>query len=916
MGRKTAIVVVAVLELAIIGSLVAWRVADWHAVGWSGFAYHPDREAKEYTQYLPGLGTSGQVFMVTPGSPADRAGFAAEDRVAAVNGVPITDTEGLAKIDDELVSGDPVRFTIDRDDRQLDLELTLESPLRSGFQLSALVANIVAGLIWLGISLLVYWSRPDSRVAGVFFALCASGAAVYLFFAGGELDYPGLRGILPFGDDLGVFTFLGLTAVASIAMTNLVLHLALVFPKPRPITTTWPQIFLWIHLLPYSALLTLLICTGFMFATKRPPVLVVGELAAAAAAAVVAVSVIRSVSHDGWLHTLRTRPWMVLAVFVLATSQLLMALRLTPDPLLAVFFGFFVLGATIWIVICLTAYAVFTAIALYRSYRESGLELRQQVRWPLWGTITSMVLSVVISTVAVVYSLFETDIIGRVYVFQAASTLATKLVYLLIPVSFAFAILKHRLLDIDVIIRKTVVYTAVTGFVIAVYLALAGVSGLALVQSIGLESQVATIAATLAVVAFFVPVRNRVQRFVDRRFFQRERDLERAAADVAGLVLHSADPAQTLTHIADSVQRALRTSGMAFLARRPGSDRMVVQAQLGLGEARLAGLSVSRLDPVLADGTVLDAKSLAGDIGALARAARSHVLAVARRDGKPVGLLAIGRPQGRAEYDDDERRFLAAVAEQVAVAVGRSMQHLAEGEFEKARKIQRSLLPESLPEVAGLSVAARWEPAREVSGDYYDVIRLDDHRLLVCIGDVVGKGLPAALLMSTLQAAVKAVAATTDSPSRLCEQVRTVVRGSLSGGTFVTFFCAVVDRETMTVTSTNAGHNPPILVRPAGDVVRLEHGGPAMARLLTAGYGQGENRLGLGDRLVLFTDGATEAMNPAGEMFGDGPFEALATELVSSTVAEAERGLAATVVAHARGVLQDDLTLIVVGVDE
>ena len=88
-----------------------------------------------------------------------------------------------------------------------------------------------------------------------------------------------------------------------------------------------------------------------------------------------------------------------------------------------------------------------------------------------------------------------------------------------------------------------------------------------------------------------------------------------------------------------------------------------------------------------------------------------------------------------------------------------------------------------------------------------------------------------------------------------------------------------------------------------------------MARLLSAAYVREENRLDVGSRLVLFTDGATEAMSPSGDMFGDEQFETLARELVSSTVTEAERGLAATVVAHARGVLQDDLTLIVVGVD-
>jgi hypothetical protein len=263
------------------------------------------------------------------------------------------------------------------------------------------------------------------------------------------------------------------------------------------------------------------------------------------------------------------------------------------------------------------------------------------------------------------------------------------------------------------------------------------------------------------------------------------------------------------------------------------------------------------------------------------QAARARLMAVVRRDGRPAGLILVGRPQGRAEYQEEERRFLATVADQVALAVSRSMQQQSEGELEQARAIQRSLLPQTLPEVTGLHVAARWEPAREVSGDYYDIISLDDSRLLVCIGDVVGKGLPAALLMSTLQAAVKAVAATTDAPAGICEQVRNVVCHSLSGGTFVTFFCAVVDRRHLNLSSANAGHNPPILARRTGDIVRLEQGGLAIARLLTSGYTQEETSLEPGDRLLLFTDGATEAMNPEGEMFGDEHLQRLASELVT-----------------------------------
>jgi hypothetical protein len=915
MTRKIAVVAVALLELVVIGSVIGLRVTHWHQAGWTGFTYHPEYELPEAIPDLPMLGQSLTVLIVIPGSPADRAGIKISDRVLAVNGVASDDIGQLRRLSDELSVGSKVQYDLEREEQRLQLEVVIESPLRSPFQVFNLVTNVICGLIWLGISLLVYWSRPGSRVAGVFFAMCASGAAVYLLWAGGELDYPGLRGILPYGTEADLFILVGLTSLVTILLSNLILHMALVFPKPRPVAKEWPQVFLWIHLLPFTYLAALLFGTGILVLIRGIPLLVAVDIGVAVTAALVAVSLKRTIGRDGWWRGLRSSPWRVLALLLMAVSQAMLLLQLASDLMVGIIFGFMGLFTVLWIVVWLLFYAILAAVSLYRSYRESGLELRQQVRWPLWGTVTSLLLWVVVTLCAVVYGLLQTKVTGQTYELQLSAAFISKLVYLLIPISFAFAILKYRLLDIDVIIRKTVIYTAVTSFLIGVYLVLAGVSGLALVRSIGVESQSATVVATLAAVALFVPVRNRVQRFVDRRFFQREQDLEEATRQIADTVLHGADPAQTLPRVADAVQRALHTGGLAILVRPPGGDRLVVDTTLGLGERALTGISVSHNDPALLAGGLLDTEALSGELATLAQAARARLMAVVRRDGRPAGLLLIGRPQGRADYEEGELAFIATVADQVALAVGRSMQRQSEGELEQARAIQRSLLPQTLPEVAGLHVAARWEPAREVSGDYYDIIRLDDSRMLVCIGDVVGKGLPAALLMSTLQAAVKAVAATTDAPSRICEQVRNVVCHSLSGGTFVTFFCAVVDRLRLTLSSANAGHNPPILARRSGEIVRLEQGGPAIARLLTSGYVEEETSLEPGDRLLLFTDGATEAMNPDGEMFGDERLQRLAAELVTTPVAEAERGIASTVIAHARGVLQDDLTLVLVGVE-
>jgi phosphoserine phosphatase RsbU/P len=194
---------------------------------------------------------------------------------------------------------------------------------------------------------------------------------------------------------------------------------------------------------------------------------------------------------------------------------------------------------------------------------------------------------------------------------------------------------------------------------------------------------------------------------------------------------------------------------------------------------------------------------------------------------------------------------------------------IASREREDARLIQRALLPAALPAIAGCEIAARWEPASDFGGDCYDALRLGGGRVGVSIADVSGKGLPAAFLMSNLQASVRAFAAQQSSPRYVAASINRALCGNPALRTFATFFYAVIDTTTRTLTFSNAGHNPPILVRADASVERLATGGLVLGVRDSAPYEQGETRLLAGDRIVLFTDGFNEAENPDGVDFGD-----------------------------------------------
>lgn len=236
-------------------------------------------------------------------------------------------------------------------------------------------------------------------------------------------------------------------------------------------------------------------------------------------------------------------------------------------------------------------------------------------------------------------------------------------------------------------------------------------------------------------------------------------------------------------------------------------------------------------------------------------------------------------------------------------------------ELEEARRIQRTLLPAVLPQMDGFELAASWQPASGVGGDCFDAIRFSSHRLALSIADVVGKGIPAALLMSNLQAAVRAFATEAARPAELCEQVNTILCGHISEGRFISFFYCVIDSEVGSLTYANAGHFPPALIKADGSVVRLTSGGPVLGVLAAGTYESGSVAFGAGDRLILYTDGITEARSETDEEFGDERLVSMAIEHRACSAPALQARLVDAVATFTGRRFTDDATLIVLAAD-
>jgi len=251
---------------------------------------------------------------------------------------------------------------------------------------------------------------------------------------------------------------------------------------------------------------------------------------------------------------------------------------------------------------------------------------------------------------------------------------------------------------------------------------------------------------------------------------------------------------------------------------------------------------------------------------------------------------------------------------QQKVERGTARLEMQEAELQRAREIQQSLLPRNIPQIPGFEIAGAWQPASTVSGDYYDVLPLGDHKLGICIADVSGKGVSAALLMANVQAAVRAYANESESPAQVCGKVNRLLCENIATGKFVTFLYGILDGDERSFQYCNAGHLYPILVS-RGSVGMLEQGGAVLGVFPAWTYEDSVIDLMAGDRLLLFTDGITEASDTNGQEFEETRIAAFAKANATLSASELDNRLLAQVTDFCGAHFQDDATLLVIAAD-
>ncbi|MEX0602398.1 MAG: PP2C family protein-serine/threonine phosphatase, partial [Bacteroidota bacterium] len=236
-----------------------------------------------------------------------------------------------------------------------------------------------------------------------------------------------------------------------------------------------------------------------------------------------------------------------------------------------------------------------------------------------------------------------------------------------------------------------------------------------------------------------------------------------------------------------------------------------------------------------------------------------------------------------------------------------------EDDLKIAREIQQGLLPRVLPHIEGFDLAATNVSSKQVGGDYYDVVQRDENDYVIAIGDVSGKGTPAALLMANVQAALRAIVPLEPSLSLATARINDLLCLNTGQDKFITFFWGILHWRDRTFRFVNAGHNQPFLIRENGQVKRLEEGGLILGMLATSTpYEEGFITLNKGDALILFTDGVSEAMNAFDEDFTEERLEEILIRARNGSALEILNCVLTEIESYSRGTPQsDDLTLVV-----
>jgi len=544
--------------------------------------------------------------------------------------------------------------------------------------------------------------------------------------------------------------------------------------------------------------------------------------------------------------------------------------------------------STVDIVVQMLAIGVFFANIFLKMWRAIRPDARRRFKLLVSGATVSLTPFLILALAA----LLTGRPILALFTFSPWFLFPSLLLLFLFPVTLAYVIVVAHAMDVNVVIRQGLQYALARGgarlLMGSLVLAIAIYSSRVAYEPGIARPQILILVVVLAAVLVMLRLASaRLYGWIDRHFFREAVNAEHVLAELSEKVRTIIETEPLLRTVTETISSALHVTRVAAVIRRNGD--FALAHSVGFGSAApvftvpadRAPLERLLREPLRIDPSETPASGESAENGLCKMLGAELLLPLAAND-RLLGFLSLGPKRSEAPYTPSDIRLLEAVAAQTGLALENSRltaemaREIAQREriareLEIARDVQQRLFPQQAPSIKGLDYAGKCRPAATIGGDYYDFLPLAGNQLGFAIGDVSGKGIPAALLMASLRASLHGLAiAYTGRIAELMANLNQLTFEASSSDRYASFFYGVFNPDEYTFNYVNAGHNPPILFRSSsGEVATLAEGGLMIGAFRSARYQQACVMLAPGDTMVMFTDGVTEALSSSGEEFGE-----------------------------------------------
>lgn len=458
------------------------------------------------------------------------------------------------------------------------------------------------------------------------------------------------------------------------------------------------------------------------------------------------------------------------------------------------------------------------------------------------------------------------------------------------PIILTYLILKDRMMDVGVVVKRSLIYAILSALLIGSFVVLVMAASQLVVFLTGQESQVAIFAAALLTAVVGNLYRERVQNYLDRNFFKDRYNYQKTLLEFSRELSRLERLDTLLAKISKQFVDTLHVTNCLPFILDQKTESYAMVSPYGLSDPVLEKVRFSGLEFGLATLLIKESRPLelydletnplfthlpVADKVALKKMESALAVPLLLKD-KLVGMLLLGNKKSGDHFNSEDIDFFAAFSVSLAVVVENARlykeeleKHEMERELDVARQIQERLVACCrLPEISGVDVATTYLPSKQVSGDLFTVLPARGGQVALAVGDVAGKGVPASLLMATVQSSLTTLVEQKFSPVEIMQRLNRLVQENTEPQHFVTFFLGFFDTNNRCLTYVNAGHNPPLYFPPGGKPKELTEGGLLLGIMPEVRYEAGELSLQKNAPVVLYTDGVTEAENHSEEQFG------------------------------------------------